>query len=147
MHTSTKHITIHVRIHSTVQVIRARIFLVLSVLEVTQRVQPTCIIKTVLVPVAELTLVSDRVNAVPPGGVIAMLVVASMSTWVNGRGGKQTQQPRDGTERDGVERETGRERVGTESQDRESRQRVETERQANINECLTESRNRESEQR
>ena len=79
-------------------------------------------------PVAELTLVSDRVNAVPPGGVIAMLVVASMSTWVNGRGGKQTQQPRDGAERDGVER-------------------VETESQANINECLTESRNRESEQR
>ena len=94
-------------------------------------------------PVAELTLVSDRVNAVPPGGVIAMLVVASMSTWVNGRGGgKQIQQPRDGTERDGGERvETesqhreSRQRVKTESQDRESRQRVETERQANINEC------------
>ena len=92
-------------------------------------------------PVAELTLVSDRVNAVPPGGVIAMLVVASMSTWVNGRGGKQIQQPRDGTERDGGER------VETESQHRESRQRVKTERQANINECLTESRERESEQR
>ena len=89
-------------------------------------------------PVAELTLVSDRVNAVPPGGVIAMLVVASMSTWVNGRGGKQTQQPRDGAERDGVERD-GAERDGVE--------RVETESQANINECLTESRNRESEQR
>ena len=43
-YTSNTQIKIHVRIHSTFKVIRACIFIVLSVLEVTQRVQPTCII-------------------------------------------------------------------------------------------------------
>ena len=46
IYTSNKNITIHVRIHSTVNVIQACIFILLSVLEVTQRVPPTCIIKT-----------------------------------------------------------------------------------------------------
>jgi hypothetical protein len=36
----------HGRIHSTVKVIRACLFIMLSVQEVTQRVPPTCIIKT-----------------------------------------------------------------------------------------------------
>ena len=44
--TYNKNKQIHVRIHSTVNVIRARIFIMLSVLEVTQRVPPTCIINT-----------------------------------------------------------------------------------------------------
>ena len=47
IHTYNKHIQIHVRIHSTVNVIRARIVLVLSVLEGTQRVPPTCTNKDV----------------------------------------------------------------------------------------------------
>jgi hypothetical protein len=46
IYTSNKNKKIHPRIHSTVQVIRARIFRMWSVLEVTQRVPPTCIIKT-----------------------------------------------------------------------------------------------------
>ena len=44
--TSTKNKKIYPRIHSTVKVIRACIFIMLAVLEVTQRVPPTCIIKT-----------------------------------------------------------------------------------------------------
>ena len=44
--TSHKNIKIHVRIHSTVNVIRACIFIMLSVLKITQRVPPTCITKT-----------------------------------------------------------------------------------------------------
>ena len=44
--TYNKKIKIHVRIHSTVNVIRACIFTMLPVLEVTQRVPPTCITKT-----------------------------------------------------------------------------------------------------
>ena len=45
IYTSNKHTKIHVRIHSTVNVLRACIFIMLSVLKVTQRVPPTCIIK------------------------------------------------------------------------------------------------------
>ena len=48
---TNKHTKIHVRIHSTVKVIRACMFIMWSVLEVTQRVPPTCItciIKTYL---------------------------------------------------------------------------------------------------
>jgi hypothetical protein len=44
--TSNKNKKIRVRINSTVNVIRACIFIMLSVLEVTQRVPPTCTIKT-----------------------------------------------------------------------------------------------------
>jgi hypothetical protein len=44
IHTSNKNKKIYPRIHSTVKVIRACIFVVLSVLEVTQRVPPTCTI-------------------------------------------------------------------------------------------------------
>ena len=40
--TYNKNRRIHVRIHSTVNVIRACMFIMLSVLEVTQRVPPTC---------------------------------------------------------------------------------------------------------
>ena len=46
IYTYNKNLKIHVRINSTVKVIRARIFIMLSVLEGTQRVPPTCIIKT-----------------------------------------------------------------------------------------------------
>ena len=45
IYTSNQNIKIHVRIHSTVNVIRARIFIMLSVREVTQRVPPTCTIQ------------------------------------------------------------------------------------------------------
>jgi hypothetical protein len=44
--TSNTHIKIHVRIHSTVNVIRACLFIMWSVLDVTQRVPPTCTLKT-----------------------------------------------------------------------------------------------------
>ena len=41
-----KNIKIHPRINSTFKVIQACLFILLSVLEVTQRVRPTCTIKT-----------------------------------------------------------------------------------------------------
>jgi len=44
--TYNKNKKIHVRITSTVKVIRACMFIMLSVLKVTQRVPPTCTIKT-----------------------------------------------------------------------------------------------------
>ena len=45
-YTSNKTIKIQVRIHSTFKVIRACMFIVWSVLEVTQRVPPTCVVNT-----------------------------------------------------------------------------------------------------
>ena len=44
IHTSNKNKKIHVRIHSTSKVLRAGLFIVLAVLEVTQRAPPTCTI-------------------------------------------------------------------------------------------------------
>jgi hypothetical protein len=46
MYTSNNNTTRHVRIHSTVEVIRESLFIVWPVLEVTERVPPTCTTKT-----------------------------------------------------------------------------------------------------
>ena len=46
IHTYNKNIQIHPRIHSTVNVIRTCLFILLSVLKVAQRVPPTCTITT-----------------------------------------------------------------------------------------------------
>ena len=61
IHTSNKNKKIHVRIHSTSKVLRAGLFILMAVLEVTQRVPPTCTIKT------HFTYLPDARSTISPG--------------------------------------------------------------------------------
>ena len=61
IHTYNKNIKIYPRINSTVNVIRASIYIMLSVLEVTQRVPPTCTTCTTCTTKIDFTYMERRV--------------------------------------------------------------------------------------
>ena len=85
MDTYNKNIKIHVRINSTVNVIRARLFIMWSVLEVTQRVPPTCTTTTSRTARASRTETTFAARGVPAWASIAVAVAAARESPLVGR--------------------------------------------------------------